>query len=290
MQGQIMMRPSDETNDFVCGYVCAPTGRFSPEHLYRAACMNPGDPMVLDTEVTPPCGQEEGPAYYPSDFAFADLGNMTTQNIWSLYETAGPSMQLYVRGSTAPAPDGFEIIMFAGIMRQHTDAPLFEAEVLHNFNICPFTSQFSFAPVEDPARRDLQGCRGSSNATILRMPIWGWDAECWGFNSTLTPEVCICTDYLRELTVRDIIEGPDALTAAEKADKDKFNAIHDYAVLGGARSSFVRDDRFQAYVRELVKIDGYDAVRSFVGVSTADRGRRSNAQAVKILTDSLIGA
>lgn len=266
MHGQILSRPLGNGEHLICGILHTSGDQVLPEMLYRCTLSPNGTSLTFDLNPHLPqkvIGQQS--VAFIQAMSLSEL--MMLQLVTVLKDPIG-SMLIYTRATTAPAPDGMRVVMFCGLLHQGDDEPLIKAELMHDFNIDPYTSEMIIIPSHCNRADEILSCRGNSPDKLFRSPIWGHDPEPWGFNALLPPEVIYALDYLALLTVREVVDGPGSLSEAEQSDAEWLNGNEKYERLAGRKSPVVTYPIDMNFARKTVDIYGYNGFAKFAGVST----------------------
>lgn len=276
--GQMAGRPAGGGLFMICGILEVDQDVYRTEALYRIGTPAPGCLLTMLSEPMAPGDNPGAPYYYEEGFTSDDVTNLLTYTFWSLIECDGPSLQIFLRKSSAPTSEGKEILMFSGILRQEASEPFLASERMHNMTVSSTTGEVAVSLLREDKHEELLACRGSQLGAMLKAPIWGWDAEPWAFNSIIAPEVALQADELRELLYRDTGVLSPSLTDDEKARMEELDALDDIFWLTGSRSVSMKDHHFRETMKHMVGLHGASAITPFTGVHTKDEAEASSAR------------
>lgn len=233
-----------------------------PEHLYRAASTGtPGEMQLILSPDRPVC-----PYGHYDDRRSGEVPKFVTDRIWSLLESDGPSLQLYLRKSThdGDAP----VMMFSGILQQGEDEPLLSSERMHDLTLDLNTGKFTISLADNDHHEALLGCRGYTLSQMLKVPVWGHDADPWGLISLMEYEFTKQATELKHLTFRHMFDGLPNLSKAEEKRRCALNEDYELSSLSGENFYHRADTMFIRILEKLTTDHGLWPGLGFSGSET----------------------
>lgn len=273
MTGQIVVRPAEINNPnlFMVVGMLEGSSILIPERLYRAFGTDTSGKMQFMLSPGNPADTLD----YPEDLKGLELGSLVTQRMWSLFECEGPSLQIYLRKSTHPGEK--PVFIFSGVLRQSESDPLIVSEVMHDLSLDLTNGAMSVSLSGNEQRDAFVGCRGYALSQMLKVPVWGTDAEPYGFRSVMEHDYSLLADELRILTYRKHFSHLPDLTEEEEARREEIDNMRDLAWLCGSRNSNSKDKKFMKVLKHLTKKHGIYTGMGFRGIFTAAQKDQESA-------------
>lgn len=279
-RGQIAGRQAEGGYHMLCGILEAEIGTFKDEHLYCALAPLSSSSLTFINNPLSPDEQTDKCGYSCTRYSNEEtaVGNLLTSAMWSLAQCDGPSLQIYLRKSTAPSENGKEILIFSGILKQDPSEGLLTSEKMHDIALLPDQGLMAISPAKNDHHQAFLECRGCQLNAFLQKPVWGWGETTWGIKSTLSADI---NHKAHELSIleyrkRGLVEPP--LSEEEEARRVELNKDARLCYLCGEKGISRGEHSFEKAVKFIAETYGANQLADYVGVSTAEDLARREAQ------------